>query len=60
MSEVNRYVLKRVLAIAERETDTFFTVAHTWHSVAEHITPVPALEQWVAPLIESILNQAGA
>src|SRR5215469_13807350 len=47
VSEINRYVLKRVLALAEREKDTFFTVAHTWNRVNEYTTGVAALEEWV-------------
>jgi hypothetical protein len=60
VSEINRYVLKRVMALADRKKDTFFTVAHTWHSVQEHATVVPALEQWVTNLADRILKQAGA
>src|SRR5678816_3559737 len=60
VSEINHYVLKRVMALADKERDTFFTVAHTWHSVQEHATVVPALEQWVADLADYVLKKAGA
>jgi len=60
VSEMNRYVLKRVMAIADREKDTWHTVSYTWHCVNEQATPVPALDKWVALLADDILRRAGA
>jgi hypothetical protein len=60
VSEINRYVLKRVIAIADKKEDTWFTVEHTWHSVYEHASPVPELQEWAARLAGHILKIPGA
>ena len=54
VSEIHHYVLKRVLALADGDKDTFFTVAHTWHSVQEYAVAVPALDEWVTRLADTI------
>jgi len=57
VSEINRYVLKRVLLRGE---DSFRTVEYTLHVVEEHASQVPELEELATGLLDSILKNAGA
>jgi hypothetical protein len=56
VSEINRYVLKRVLP----PEDSFRTVEYTLHVVEEHVSQVPELEELATGLLDSILKKAGA
>ena len=60
VSQINRRVLKRVLALADGDRDTFFTTAYTWRAINDHAAAIPALHGWVTKTADGILKEAGA